>query len=282
MRKRVGRCAATCSRKPTTACSSRTSPYSKLVAKKLEKLAAKVQAEGWKWVEIRSSFDRSEWSQYGRRYQELSSALEAELEALTNERDDLWNADTDDEDPRLVEIDARIEEIDDEKHWTPETLSVAGAIVTIDYDGKAAIERGYVKPDDMPRRNSRNKAAAADNNGAETDGEQPFALSAILVEYLTTHRTAAIAAELLTRPDIALAALVHTLAAQLFLNSGFEDTCLALRVTRHYPRDIEGAKACAVLDMAEENWASRIPGTSDALWIWCLEKDRETILDLLA
>jgi hypothetical protein len=53
-----------------------------------------------------------------------------------------------------------------------------------------------------------------------------IALRPHLVESLTLHRTAAIGAELLGRPDIALAALVHTFAAQLFLHDAADDTCL--------------------------------------------------------
>jgi ParB family transcriptional regulator, chromosome partitioning protein len=39
-----------------------------LVARKLEKTAAAVRREGWKWVEIHPSFDYSEWSKCERRY----------------------------------------------------------------------------------------------------------------------------------------------------------------------------------------------------------------------
>ena len=56
-----------------------------LVAKKLEKTAAAVRKEGWKWVEIRPSFDYSEWSKCERRYPQappLAADLQAELDAL--------------------------------------------------------------------------------------------------------------------------------------------------------------------------------------------------------
>jgi ParB family chromosome partitioning protein len=43
-----------------------------LVAKKLDKAANDVRKEGWKWVEIRTSFDHDEWSDCGRRFPELS------------------------------------------------------------------------------------------------------------------------------------------------------------------------------------------------------------------
>jgi ParB family transcriptional regulator, chromosome partitioning protein len=103
-----------------------------LVAKKLGKAAKVVRAEGWKWVEVRSSFDHSDWSDCGRRYAEpepLSLETEAELEALTKEYNELSADDSDEENPRLDEITARVEKIEDrEKNWTPENLAIAGAV----------------------------------------------------------------------------------------------------------------------------------------------------------
>jgi ParB family transcriptional regulator, chromosome partitioning protein len=108
-----------------------------LVAKKLEKAAKAVQAEGWKWVEVRPSFDHSEWAKCARRHPEpapLSPDLAAELDALTKEYDELDDDDSGEDNPRLDEIALRVEEIEDrEKNWTSETLSIAGAVLTIDW-----------------------------------------------------------------------------------------------------------------------------------------------------
>jgi ParB family chromosome partitioning protein len=257
-----------------------------LVAKKLEKAAKAVQAEGWKWIEIRPSFDHSEWAKCARRHPErapLSPDLAAELDALTKEYDDLnTNDDFSEENPRLEEIAARIEEIEDrEENWTSETLAIAGAVLTIDYEGKTQIHRGYVTPEDLPKNTGKVRAAGTREDGTEST-EGSSMLSASLIESLTLHRTAAIGAELLSRPDIALAALVHSFAAQLFLHDAADDTCLGLRLKRHYPRGIKDAKAPLALDAAEESWGSRLPGMPDALWTWCLGQDNDTLLDLLA
>jgi ParB family transcriptional regulator, chromosome partitioning protein len=257
-----------------------------LVAKKLEKAAKAVQAEGWKWIEIRPSFDHSEWAKCARRHPEpapLSPDLQAELDALTTEYDELNTDDPGEDNPRLDEIAARIEEIEDrEENWTPETLAIAGAVLTIDYDGKAQIHRGYVRPEDLPKNTGRAGATETSEDGTEISDERSPGLPASLIESLTLYRTAAIGAELMSRPDIALAALVHTFTAQLFLNGAADDTCIGLRLTRHYPRGIEGTKACVAMVTAEENWRRRIPGTPDALWTWCFEQDNDTLLDLLA
>jgi ParB family transcriptional regulator, chromosome partitioning protein len=253
-----------------------------LVSKKLEKTATAVQAEGWKWVEVRASYDYSEWSRCERRYpeaEELSAELQEELDALTAEQDRLLESDDEDSEERLDAISRRIEEIEDrEKFWTPETLGIAGAVVSIDYAGKAEIHRGLVRPEDRPsRRREQDAGQAAD--GAE---KPVAALPAALTESLTLHRTAAMAAELMHRPDIALAALVHALAAQLFLNEFADNTCLQLRVTAQSFRGVETAPAKDALRIAREAWFERVPESADALWEWCITQDQSVLLDLLA
>ena len=54
---------------------------------------------------------------------------------------------------RLDEVANRIEEIEDsETFWTPETLTTAGAVVTLDYRGEAEIHYGDVKPEDRTKK----------------------------------------------------------------------------------------------------------------------------------
>jgi ParB family chromosome partitioning protein len=130
--------------------------------------------------------------------------------------------DSGEENPRLDEIAARIEEIEDrEENWTPETLDIAGAVLTVDYDGQVHIRRGYVRPEDLPKNTGRARAIETNEDGTGVSDEASPELPAPLVESLTAYRTAALGAELLNRPDIALAALVHTFAAQLSAGNGF-------------------------------------------------------------
>jgi len=255
-----------------------------------------LRKEGWKWVETRLEQDHSEWSHCTRVYPEpepLTPKLAKELAALEQEFDALetaWDAndDADAEYPeRLHEISARIDEINETREdvWSPETLAIAGAVVRIGHDGKTAIERGYVLPADRPKKSPATKTVTtAGDDGTVTEAEtgEAFTLSAALIESLTLHRTAAISAELLSRPDIALAALVHTLAAQDFLGSASGNTCLEVSATTTSLRKVEGTKAFTAMTSAEESWGSKIPGTPDALWTWCLEQDQQVLLDLLA
>jgi ParB family chromosome partitioning protein len=262
-----------------------------LVAKKLEKAAAAVRKEGWKWVEIRPSFDHSEWSKCERRYPQtppLSDDLQAELDALSKEYDDLNEAEGDDEsgeeNPRLDEITRRMEEIEGgEKTWQPDTLAIAGAVVSIGHDGKAEIHYGYVKPEDAPKKKPKEKTVTDPEDGTVTTvGEAAFTMSAALTESLTAHRTAALGAALIDNQAVALAAVVHSLALQAFYNGHARDTCLQITGSETALRDVQGATACEARERAHLQWGDCLPGQPHDLWPWCLQQPQDTLLDLLA
>jgi ParB family chromosome partitioning protein len=267
-----------------------------LALAKLEKAADGLRKEGWKWVELRLEQDHSEWSHCTRMHPELAPLtpkLAKELAALEQEHDTLetaWdgNDDPDAEYPeRLGEISDRIDEINRNREdvWPPETLAIAGAVVRIDYNGKTDIDRGFVLPADRPKKAPATKTVEriGDDGSVETvEVAETSALPASLIESLTLHKTAAIGAELLNRPDIALAALVHTMAVQDLLGGSSGNTCFQVFTTTKSLRGVEGTKAFDAMTSAEENWGSRIPGTPDGLWTWCLEQDQQVLLDLLA
>ena len=267
-----------------------------LALAKLEKAADGLRKEGWKWVELRLEQDHSEWSHCTRMHPEmapLTPKLTKELAALEQEHDTLetaWDAndDPDAEYPeRLREISDRIDAINGDRDdvWPPETLAIAGAVVRIDYNGKLDIDRGFVLPADRPKKAPATKTVEriGDDGSVETvEVAETSSLPASLIESLTLHKTAAISAELINRPDIALAALVHTMAAQDLLNGSSGNTCLEVFAKTQSLRGVEGTKAFDALTSAEESWASKIPGTPDGLWTWCLEQDQQVLLDLLA
>jgi ParB family chromosome partitioning protein len=65
-----------------------------LVAKKLDRTANALRKEGWRWVEIRASFDPDEWSDCERQHPKpspLPPDLHAEYDALLFERECLWD-----------------------------------------------------------------------------------------------------------------------------------------------------------------------------------------------
>jgi ParB family transcriptional regulator, chromosome partitioning protein len=263
---------------------------------KLEKAADGLRKEGWKWVELRLEQDHSEWSHCTRMHPEpapLPAKLAGELAALEQEYDTLetaWEAndDTEAEYPeRLREISDRMDDINEARDdvWPAETLAIAGAVVRIGYNGKLDIDRGFVLPADRPKKAPATTTIERVNDDGTVEtvevAEAP-SLPASLVESLTLHRTAAISAELVNRPYIALAALVHTLAAQTFLDSASGNTCFEIFARTKSLHAVEGTKAFAAVNAARETWGNQIPGSPDALWTWCLEQEQSVLLDLLA
>jgi ParB family chromosome partitioning protein len=267
-----------------------------LALAKLEKAADGLRKEGWKWVELRLEQDHSEWSHCTRMYPDmapLTPKLAKELAALEQERDTLetaWDANDDPEEEypeRLREISDRIDAINEAREdvWSPEALAIAGAVVRIDYNGKLDIDRGYVLPADRPKKAPATKTVehVNDDGSVETiEVAETSALPASLIESLTLHKTAAIGAELMNRPDIALAALVHTLVVQEFIIAGSGSSCLEIVVEITPMRGLEGTKVLDAVKSVRENWFEKIPFNPDALWIWCLEQDQQVLLDLLA
>lgn len=262
-----------------------------LVVEKLQKTAKVVSREGWKWVEIRPEFDTSDWSQCERVFEEsvpLSEADAAEFERLATEHDALVERSegddfTEDQRARLEVVSNRLDELKErETVWTDEAMAIAGAVVCVGYDGKPDIRRGFVNPEDQPQKPATAKSPVAGTNDDGTEAGEGSALPAALVESLTLHRTAAISAALASRPDIALAVLVHTLASQVLLDGASGNTCLEVFARVKSLRNVEGAPASNVMQKAQEQWGDRIPGAPDQLWQWCLEQEQDVLLDLLA
>jgi len=264
----------------------------KLATGKLEKAAKPVRAEGWKWVDVRTSFGYEERAQFHRSNPEqapLSAEDASALEALEREHEavmDLWQ-EGDEDDPRpgrLDELEEAIDKLNDRDDvWPPETLAIAGAVVTIGNDGSVSVERGLIRPEDMPKKSAKAKPSKPDEAGnAASEGDQSPSFSAALTESLTAHKSAALSAELLQRPDIALAAVVHAFASKIVLGGHSADSSLEIAASPQSLRRVEGSKAFAQLEAARETWGHQVPGTHDGLWIWCLGQEQGVLLDLLA
>ena len=252
-----------------------------LVAAKLESTAEQLRQAGWKWVEIRSTFDHQEWSKYGRlRPQAVPHFTRNSKRSLTtfpgrNTRP-LGRS------RRHPEGRGRshrgtggtLHELEDrERVWSPETLANAGVIITLGFDGEADIHEGYVRPEDR-----RTVTKATDENGAakvKTGG-----LSASLIESLTAHRSAALNAELIRRPDVALAALVASFVSQVFEHGHKERSALQIALFLQPLHRVEGSAAYAVIEDTHEKW-NGFPNSGE-LFAWCLKQEQDELLRLLA
>jgi ParB family chromosome partitioning protein len=260
-----------------------------LVTEGLAKKAKPVRAEGWKWVEVMHDFGYQQSAGYRRLYPApvpLTDAEQYRLDILQAEYaalNDAWSeSDERDAPERLDALEQLIAAIEDRDGvWTPEQFAIAGAVVSLDHAGTVKIERGLVKPEDMPKQTKQPKNASAGTTpGAGTADEQPAGLSAALTESLTAHKSVALAATLLDKPDKALAMIVHALAQDIFIQC--HNTVLELSGRTQSLQLVEGSTAFQRLEQDREAWGQRLPATHDGLWQWCLEQDQSILLDLLA
>jgi ParB family chromosome partitioning protein len=269
----------------------------RLMTEKLDRIVKELAKEGWKWAEARPDFGYQEQGQFRRIHParpEVAPKLKRETEQLEKSHDSLlerWPDESEDmpktERRRLTQIRERLAAIECTRGspvFTPEQLAMAGTVVTIGDDGKAEILRGLVRPEDMPKKEGKKSKgkSAQSSDGAEGEESSFLALSAALVESLTAHKSAALAAELAERPDVALSAVVHAFASGILLDIPTENRSLQIAAFPQSLDRVKGSKAFDRMEAARKNWRDKIPGDADAFWTWCLEQKQETLLELLA
>jgi ParB family transcriptional regulator, chromosome partitioning protein len=264
-----------------------------LASLKLSKSLRKIENEGWAWVVIDPDLSWEKRNRFGRVYEQaiLTPEQSAERDALEKELNTAYATSSDDEalDERIAQIEARMSDLDKTNYgFRPEHVVIAGAIITIDRNGKVEIERGMVKPEDKPRLKALEQAKESGNPEAlQAVLDAPTAptekgMSASLIEELTKHRTAALSATMATNPEIALAATVHAMAFPVFYRrTGQTATNVSAEWgnRRYHP---DGSLANDELDREESLWRDRIPGDETQFWQWCMEADQIILLALLA
>ncbi|MCC8403334.1 ParB/Srx family N-terminal domain-containing protein [Paraburkholderia sp. MMS20-SJTN17] len=287
----------------------------KLVSQKLDAAAAEVQAEGWGWTETRVERDFAELNRYGRLrpvQRPYTEVEQREMDALTAQQDELAEkieALSEDDANAYEEADRLNDEIEQVNAaiialesstlvWDAQQMAEAGAFVIVGPHGELVIERGLVR---------RENSAALDAAGATVTGivaaEGPNAASAKasevkpvhsakLCQRLTAHRTAAVHAELVAQPTVALAALLHYLIPKAlpehygqpssrgcFALSGENNQDSLLRAAD----DLPASPAWNVIETQRARWIAGLPAKRTDLLPWLTEQDPgTTLLDLLA
>jgi len=291
----------------------------RLVFEKLESIAADLRAaEGWKWTEAFIDYPHA----HGLRRvypqpvdlsaEDLAAreAAQAEFDALTAE----WeNTDEDlapDVDQRFAELEAEIERLDALRHaYDPEAVGCCGAFVSLNYEGAARIERGFIRPEDEKTepeadgiengetvidgvRVNADGEVIADTDGQggdhaqeEDEGDAAQPVSDILTRDLTAHRTLGLRLTLGEQPDIALIAVTHALAAQTFYR-GVEANVLELRpmsaALSGHADGIEDTAAARMLTDRHAGWASDMPRDVADLWGFIAGLDQVSVMALFA
>ncbi|MCA0244846.1 MAG: ParB/RepB/Spo0J family partition protein [Proteobacteria bacterium] len=285
----------------------------RLALDKLQQPAREVAAEGWKWVDVQARYVYEDYQRHGevRRARRAPNAdeaarhaqLEAELETLHARMEAMSDDDGDEDEYAALEADderlqAELNAIDEALAVFPaDLLAQAGCVVFVGSRGTVEVKRGLVRPED---RDAVVQAARQATSGEPTTGSALVSLpkggaravhSEKLMRSLTAHRVAAIQAELLLRPDVALAALTAHLAAKL-LKDGFHryrggDDALTVSASethedlRRESADMAEAEAWKLMEQTRIEWTARLPADGAALLPWLLAQERPTVIGLL-
>ena len=209
----------------------------RLAAEKLEKKAEQLRKDGWKWVEIRTS---TESTNFGR---------------LKND----WG-------------DAK---------YTKSDMEKSGVVISIGYDGKVDQKRGCLKADDMKEIKKATKSKAKVDK--EPKGRDPGALSAQLLENLTSHHTAALQAKLSVNPRLALVAIVHRLTTDIFFDGACSSSVqITPRELFFDDKELESSRAGREIVAARKTVSQGLPKDEEKLWDWLLKQDQKRLLEILA
>jgi ParB family transcriptional regulator, chromosome partitioning protein len=282
-----------------------------LVNAKLEAEAAKVRAEGWKWVEAYEDVPYN--ATYGLRplipvTPALTDAEEEELEALVSERDELDNAREGDDkanpdiSKRIELVSQRIKELDAKTPvFAQEDMAIGGCFLSFDSEGVLCVERGFVRPEDDTQAPSGDAdadgaAAAGDSDDAagwkhdsvvtqvDERDDDSAALPEKLIADLTTFRTLALRDALANDSDTALLALLHALTLQLIYPHG-RSTCLEITATGMLANNLKDARQTRPAQSIEartNSWKKALPKTAEELWDFLVGLGQEERQALLA
>ncbi|UFW90491.1 ParB N-terminal domain-containing protein [Bradyrhizobium barranii] len=282
-----------------------------LVTAKLGREADDIRAaEGWKWTEAHLDFPHAHGMR--RTYPhpvELSADDQAKLRTAQTEFDWLTEEHQaaeelpDEVDARFGELETEIEQLEAKRlAYDPDDITRAGAFVILNHDGTMRVERGFIRPgDEKPHSeadqggddeqteaedgaNAQAVLDGEDEEGAEEEEEdQP--LSDVLVRDLSAHRTLGLRLNLSEQPEIAIVAVTHALAAQIFY-LGADAHVVGIQLVKTdlaaHADGIEDAPTGRAWAKRHANWARQMPrGVSD-LWSFVVELDHDSRMALFA
>jgi ParB family chromosome partitioning protein len=266
----------------------------RLAQEKLTKHATELTADGHAWIDVVPHLDYSARARYQPIDQVLRDPTKKEQHKLDmlNERlaqVEAQAAACEGDEDQAEKLESQANELEEALEAirtaqlipNPEQQPLAGAVVSIDRDGKLKVETGLLRPDAVKR------PVAADPQHDGEDGEEgPRAHSAALLLRLTAHRTLALRAELARKPEIALAALAHRLIlGEFFANGHVYESALQMD-TRAVPldrlaSDLAGSKAQASLEANRERLRARLPADAAGLFDWILRQSQADVIELV-
>jgi len=275
----------------------------KLAVDKLAGIATDVELEGWAWIEVVPRTTSSELYAFqrvqpkrrkptvkeGRQIAKLQKRIGQIEDKLDAEDGGIEEAEANSLQEEAERVGAELASITQSLAvYAQKAKTVAGVVVTVDGQGRAAVHRGLVREADAKQA----KAAADGDEATGKRGEKDKAkanpsVSEKLARQLSAHRTAALQAELSRQPSVALVAVVHRLALRLLYNERHAETPLQVeckvqdRLNRFAP-DLPDAPVAAVLPEAKQAWRDRLPAEAGELFAALRELPQDDLLSLLA
>lgn len=286
-----------------------------LVMAKLGREATALQeAEGWKWAQVYLDYPHSHGLR--RTYpqpvdmsaedQTALDAAQAEFNGMTEQYESAEEL-PDDVDARFGELEAEIERLEAKRQaYDPGDIARCGAFVILSYDGTVRVERGFMRAEDeKPEPKTQelggegeggdavydggtgsNVEAEGDGLGAEDeDADDHKPLSDILIRDLTAHQTLGLRLALSEQPEVAIVAMTHALAAQIFYR-GADAHVLDIRpvstMLASHADGIEDTQAGKAWADQHARWAAQMPRDVSDLWTFVVELDHDSRMALFA
>jgi len=195
----------------------------------------------------------------------------------------------DEAEAKLSDVEKRIDTLNARSEaYRAEALEQAGTFVFLDYYGRLAIERGFVKPGEGEAAGDENEDGGGlpSASGAAKPKARSTSHSAALIEDLSAHKTAALCIELANNPDVALVAVVHAMLLRVAYSYNSEQSALQLSLTheRLEPsmKDAKSCKGLSAFNDLADSYSHHLPGNPADLFDWLLEQPQDMVLMLLA
>lgn len=274
----------------------------KLAVDRLAPVATDLELEGWAWIEVVPRTTASDVYAFERvqAKRRKPTDKEAKQAARIDKRIEKIEATLEAEEcdeAGAVALQEEWDRLDAEREALAQVLTVypakakahAGVVVTVDAQGKPVVHRGLVREADAKQMRAEAKGGKKEQNGEQKkERDKPEgSLSAALTRQLSTHRTAAMQAEMAKQPGVALVAVVHRLALHTLYGEAHRGSLIRISCApperlERYAADLPQTPAVAALNEAKQVWRDKLPAEAEGLFAALRELPQDDLLDLLA
>ncbi len=285
----------------------------RLALVKLERSRKALEREGHAWIEVVPRLDRTALAAFAKvrsvtdpltpdQQAELSSIserlalLEQEIEARADAEEDRPDGEAGDpgrggESPAAEEgrapfalhaaLMGRQREIRGSVASRPHPgdMALAGALIAVDEGGGLVLHRGLIRPEDVPRlaplKETAGEAGRAKESAKRVHSDR-------LTRVLSAHRTVALRAELMERPDVAMVLLTRALVIDVFrMRQGANSSNLTVGRPPDFPDEAKDGKAWTAFEARRAQLMATLPAAPELLG-WLFAQPQVVVMQLMA